>query len=280
MSHSTSASCKNTTALSTQYGPWALVTGASSGIGKAFCQHLAAAGFNLVLVARRQPLLAQLADSLKANHGIEIRILAVDLSADDAPAHILQDIEPLDIGLVILNAGFGYKGYLEEQPLDAMDAMLMVNLIAPTRLAHQLLPKLKQRGRGGLIFTGSIEGETPFPHSAAYAASKAYIHNLGLSLYGECQATGVDVLVLSPGSTDTDAPIMQGFQREQLVGLMPPETVAAQALSQLGKRPLWITGWHNRLFIGFLRLLPRKLATLLAGKGLLKTMQDAKNKAH
>ncbi len=125
-----------------EYGPWALVTGASSGMGEQFARHLAAGGVNLVLVARRA---------------------------------------------------------------DELDAMLSVNARAPLLLIHGLMPQLAKRAVAGIILTGSQEGEAAFPWSAAYAATKAFVHSLGQGLYGECHGTGIDVLVLAPGATDTEA---------------------------------------------------------------------------
>ncbi|CAA0107649.1 Sulfoacetaldehyde reductase [BD1-7 clade bacterium] len=258
------------------YGSKALVTGASSGIGKAFSEHLAAAGFDLILVARRESLLAELADKLTNQYPIQCSVLAVDLGVASDIARLITYAQTQDIGLLILNAGFGFKGCFEEQDYAQLNAMLQVNLMAPTQITHALLPRMKQRQRAGIILTGSIEGEAPFPYSSAYAASKSYIHGLGNSLYAECLDDGVDVLVLSPGSTDTDAPISQGISRDQLVGIMRPETVAAQALHQLGKRPLWIPGMHNRLFIKILRWLPRKAASILAGKGMKKAIEASR----
>ena len=135
---------------------------------------------------------------------------------------------------------------------------------------------VKQK-RGGIIFTGSIEGDLPFPYSAPYAASKAFLHSLAGSLWHEMKPHNVDVLLLAPGSTDTQAPIKQGMTRKQLIGLLPPEVVAEQALAQLGKKMSFTPGIVNRSFIGLLKVLPRSLATRFAGMGMKKAIEDAKN---
>jgi uncharacterized protein len=144
-------------------------------------------------------------------------------------------------------------------------------------LLHALLPKLRQRSSAGIILTGSIEGEVAFPWSSAYAATKAFVHGFGLSLYGELAGTGVNLLVLAPGSTDTEAGALQGITRENMLGLMTPAEVARQALAELGKKPLHIPGWHNRAFIGFLRKLPRRWSITLAGKGMANALSRSGN---
>jgi len=260
-----------------QYGSWALVTGASSGIGAEFARQLAAAGLNLILVARREQALRALQDELTRRHGIEVDLLPLDLAAFDAPAQLLAKAAERDTGLVVSNAGFGLKGAFNQHAGAELDAMLNVNARTPLLLLHGLLPALRRRARAGIILTGSIEGETAFPWSSAYAATKAFVHNLALSLYGELAGSGVDLLLLEPGSTDTEAAGKQGITRENLVGLMPPSRVVAQALAQLGKKPLLMPGLHNRIVIGLLRLLPWRWSIALAGKGMAGTLARSGN---
>ncbi len=261
-----------------QYGPRALVTGASSGIGEAFARQLAAEGFELVLVARRAERLQALADELAQQYGSTVQVLAADLSEADQLTRLVAELNQRPVNLLVSNAGFGLKGGFAEDELPRILDMIHTNAIAPVMLLHALLPTMAAAGRGGVIVTGSIEGETGFPWSAAYAATKAFVHNLGGSLWDEYRGSGVDVLVLSPGSTDTDAPRLQGISDDQLVGVMPPERVAREALAQLGKRPLWIPGWHNRLFIRLLRLLPRSLALRAAGAGMKRAIDNSKRR--
>ena len=132
-----------------------------------------------------------------------------------------------------------------------------------------------ENNRGGLIFTGSMEGDAVFPWSAGYAASKAFLHSLVMALWYEVKDSAVDILLLAPGSTDTNAPINQGISRDQLVGVMSPAAVAQQALQHLGKQPHFMPGLHNRLFIGLLRLLPRKLAIAMAGYGMKRALDHS-----
>ncbi len=250
------------------YGPWAIVTGASSGIGDQFARQLAAAGLNLILVARREARLTALKSELESQHSVTVELQVLDLGVVDAIDQLLAALAGRDIGLVVSNAGFGLKGPFNNGSRAELDAMLNVNVRAPLLLLHSLLPQLRARQRAGIIVTGSIEGETAFPWSSAYAGTKAFVNNFGLSLFGELKKSNVDLLVLEPGSTDTEAAGLQGITRENLVGLMSAAQVAGQALRALGQQPLLITGWHNRAFIKFLRFLPQRMAIALAGKGM------------
>lgn len=251
-----------------KYGQWALVTGASSGIGQSFARLLAREGFRLILVARRADRLAALQAELLRNHGAKCELIIEDLADPSAIERIATAANKFDIGLVVSNAGFGLKGEFTSHSAAQLDAMLNVNARAPMQLVHALLPKLRTRTASGIIITGSQEGESPFPWSSAYAATKAFVHGFGLSLYGELQGTGVDLLVLAPGSTDTESPIAQGFNRDDLLGLMSPDEVARQALASLGSKPLHIPAWYNKLMVGMMRALPRRWAIALAGKSM------------
>ena len=256
-----------------QYGDWALVTGASSGIGEQFARLLAERGFKLIITARREDRLLKLAAELTEQHGATIETLALDLSSPDFVAGVTHAIGDKDIGLLISNAGFGLKGEHYTTSPEQMDRMLQVNCRAPMLLARALSPALIKRAKGGIIFTGSIEGFLAFPWSASYAATKAFVLSLGKSLWYELKPYGVDVLVLAPGSTDTEALPLQGFDPQQQFGLMTPREVARQALSQLGHKPVFVSGWINRIFIRLLTALPGQMGTRLAGIGMRSAIQ-------
>lgn len=260
-----------------RYGPWAIVTGASSGIGEQFARLLAERGFDLIVIARREERLNKLAKDLQEHHAVKVLPLALDLSSQNFLVELIRTIADKDIGLLISNAGFGLKGEHHQTSAEQMDQMLQLNSRAPMLLAHALSPALIQRGKGGIVFTGSIEGFLAFPWSASYAASKAFVLSLGESLWYELQPYGVDVMVLAPGSTNTEALLLQGFDPKQQFGLMSPHQVAEQALSQLGKRPVFISGWMNRFFIRLLCTLPRSIATRLAGAGMRSAIKKSRN---
>jgi short-subunit dehydrogenase len=242
----------------TSYGPWALVTGASSGIGEQFARQLARRGFNVLVAARRGDRLAALASELSRKRGPQVEPCAIDFAEPSAVDRLVAAIGDRDLGLVVSNAGFGLKGAFNAARRDELESMFNVNARTPLLLLHALLPRLVARSRAGIILTGSQEGEAPFPWSAAYAATKAFVHSLGLGLYGELVGTGVDLLVVAPGATDTDAPIKQGFRKEALPPLMPPAEVARQALGRLGRTPFHVPGTDNRKFVALLRRMPRE----------------------
>lgn len=158
-----------------RYGPVALVTGASSGIGWAFAEELAQRGFDLVLTARRRERLEELAEKLRAAHGVSAHVVQADLSDPAATAALTEATLEHDVGLLVSNAGFNIKGAFETKEASAMAKMLTVNCHAPMQLAHGFIPRLKARGRGGIIFTASVEGLIGCPYSTAYSASKALV---------------------------------------------------------------------------------------------------------
>lgn len=262
--------------MTQRYGASALVTGASSGIGEQFACALAARGFNLLLTARRQALLDALRERLVREYGVNVTCIPCDLCDPAQVDALIEQALAMEIGLVISNAGYGVpKGTYLSSSVAALEAMYRANSLSPARIAHALLPGMIARRRGGFIFTGSIEGDAVFPWSAGYAASKAFLHSLVQALWYEVKDAGVDVLLLAPGSTDTEAPIKQGISREQLAGMMSPALVAEQALAKLGRRPHFTPGAHNRLLIGLLRMLPRKLAIAMAGAGMRRAMEKS-----
>lgn len=254
-----------------QYGPVALVTGASSGIGESFAKLLAAAGLDLCLVARRADRLQQLADTLQQEHGVSVSLCAVDLSDPGAIDSIKAATATLDIGLLVNNAGFGLKGAHQENDSAEMDAMLQVNCVAPMQLCHHFIPQLLQRGRGGILFTGSVEGLMGFPYSASYAGSKAFIKNFAESLWGELQDKGIQVLDLCPSSTDTEALDKQGVDKSKLTGMMSPDEVAQIGLDNLANGPVVIAGEQNREIFEGMQQMPRRDALVM----MAQTMQES-----
>ncbi|MDO8863443.1 SDR family NAD(P)-dependent oxidoreductase [Haliea sp. E1-2-M8] len=248
--------------FATRYGPAALVTGASSGIGRAFAVELAARGLDLLLVARRADRLRTLAAELEQAHGVAVRVCAADLAEPAAVEQIMAAATGLEIGLLVSNAGFGLKGAHQDIDPARMAAMLQVNCAAPLQLSHRLMPGLLRRGQGGIIITSSVEGLMGIPYSAAYAASKAFTNSLGESLWGELSSAGVDVLALCPGSTDTEAHALQGIDSSTLEGMMSPRDVVLEALANLRNGPVYVAGEQNRAMFDALTGMPRREALL------------------
>jgi short-subunit dehydrogenase len=253
-----------------RYGPVALVTGASSGIGKSFAEVLAAKGMNLVLVARRVQRLEDLAEHLKKQHGVDVKVCEIDLAEADAAQRILEATASLDIGLVVSNAGFGMKGDHAANDPKAITDMLMVNCNTPMLLAHGFVPRLRRRGKGGIIFTSSVEGLIGCPYSTAYSASKALVNSLGEGLWGELTPDGIHVLTICPGATDTEAAALQGIDPSTLRNVMSPDDVAKLALDNIENGPLLITSDHYKATFDQLLSMPRRDALTAMARSMKK----------
>ncbi|MBQ0826685.1 SDR family NAD(P)-dependent oxidoreductase [Streptomyces tagetis] len=253
-----------------RYGPVAVVTGASSGIGYAFAGQLAGRGLDVVLVARRGDRLRRLAEELRDQYRVRATVVQADLADPAAPARILEAVDGLDVGLLVSNAGFGVKGRFEDTDADVLSSMLAVNCLAPMRLAHALVPRMRLRGRGGVLFTSSVEGLLGCPYSAVYSATKAYTNALGEALWAELEPAGVDVLTLCPGATDTEAPRLQGIDPASLQDLMSPEDVARCALEHLAEGPTYIPSPHYRGNYATLLSMPRREALTMMARSMTK----------
>jgi hypothetical protein len=241
-----------------RYGPVALITGASSGIGKSFAEQLAAIGLDLVLVARRRQRLEALAAQLTAKRGVDVTVCQIDLAEADAARQIADATESLDIGLLVSNAGFGLQGEHSTIDAKAMADMLLVNCNAPMQLTHSFIPRLRKRGRGGMILTSSVEALIGCPYSAAYSASKAFVKSLGEALWGELAPEGIDVLTICPGATDTEALGRHGIDPATLPNVMSPDEVARLALENLRGGPVLITSEHYKSTFDRLVSMPRR----------------------
>ena len=259
----------NETQFVEEFGPVALVTGASSGIGKAFAERLAAMGMDLVLVARRVERLNALAARLEKERAVHVKVCQVDLSRATAAAQIIEATSSLDIGLVISNAGFGLKGDHAANEPAAMTDMLMVNCNTPMLLARGFIPRLRARRKGGLIFTSSVEGLMGCPYSTAYSASKALVNSLGEGLWGELNPEGIKVLTICPGATATEAAALQGIDLSTLKNVMAPEQVVELAFENINNGPVFICSEHYKAIFDQLLSMPRRQA-LAAMAGSMK----------
>ncbi len=246
-----------------RYGPWALITGASSGIGAEFSRQLARMGLNLILVARRKQRLEELARQLEGRNKIQARVVPADLSQPDFLQNILSATQSINVGLLVNNAGFGLAGNFLDHELKKELALLDVNCRAPLILTHEFGKQMKGRKRGGIIFVSSVSGYIATPLEASYAASKVHELFLAESLWYELKKDGIDVLALCPGVTITE---FHGISGMKAVGAMAVEPVVELALKKLGKKPSVITGWHNRLLVASVKLIPRRIVTTLAGR--------------
>lgn len=246
-----------------KYGPWAVVTGASSGIGRALAVELAAGGLNVVLVARGQPVLDALASELTAAHGIECRALALDLSAESAAESLDAATRDLDVGLLVASAGFGTSGPFLDGPLEPEVEMLHVNCRALMSLAWRFGRRLAARGRGGMVLLSSIVGFQGMPHAAHYAATKAYVQALGEALAVELAARGVDVLAAAPGPTASGFADRAGMK---MGAALQPSALARPILGALGRRSTVLPGLLSKVLVYSLVLLPRWARVRIMGR--------------
>jgi short-subunit dehydrogenase len=246
-----------------RYGTWAVVTGASSGIGRAVATELAVKGLNLVLVARRQAELGQIAKDLSGKHGVETRVLAADLATATALTLIEMETEDLDVGLLVAAAGFGTAGNFIDAKLEDELAMLDVNCRAVMRLSLHFGRRLAKRGRGGLILFGSLVGYQGTPRAAHYAATKAYVQTLAEALHVELAPKGVEVLSSAPG------PVNSGFSARagmKMSAAEKPETVARATLNALGRKMTVTPGLISKFLTWSLMSAPRGLRVRIMGK--------------
>jgi short-subunit dehydrogenase len=243
-----------------RYGPWAVVAGASEGLGAAFARELAGRGLNLVLLARRKDALDELAASLD----VDVRAVAMDLARPDLAVAVGGVLADLDVGLLVYNAAYAPIGAFADVPLADKLRAVDVNCRGPVTLADAVAPRLRRRGRGGIVLMSSLTAFFGSPRLATYGATKAFNLALGEALWAELRPDGVDVLVCCAGATRTP-----GFER-QTGGdgprAMTAEAVVAEALAALGRRPVLVPGRFNRFAAWLLgRVLPRRAAVAIMG---------------
>lgn len=220
-----------------KYGPWALIIGGSEGVGAAFAQKLAAAGFKLVLVARKAVPLEAVATELRAS-GTEVRVMSADLSHTDALDRVRSVTDDIEVGLLIYNAGANNtRGRFVELPREVTQSVIAINVLGQTEFARHYGALMCKRGHGGMILAGSLSGYMGSPTLASYTASKAFSRIFTEALWAECKPLGVDVLHLNIGFTATPAMARLGID---ISVAEAPEAVAQQGLDNIANGPLWI----------------------------------------
>ena len=246
-----------------RFGPWALVTGSSSGIGEALARQLAASRLNLVLVARRRPLLEKLGLELHSKFGIDYRVVVLDLASDDILTPIRAATDDLDVGLVISNAGGPLPGEFLELPSDTLFGQVQLDVTTPLQLIRHFVPAMVARGRGGLILVSAMGATTGLPLVATTSAGKSFVESLGRSLHGEFTQLGLNTTVLIVGPTDTRIIDMLGLDRSRMpIKPQSADATASEALAALvANRPAHLSGRVNRLIH---RLVPATVTTRLA----------------
>jgi short-subunit dehydrogenase len=244
-----------------KYGEWAIVTGASDGIGKACATQLAKSGYKVVLAARRKELLEQLSAELSTKYGVQCLVVAGDLSREGDIANLIQQTNALNVGLLVAAAGFGTSGRFIDAPIAEELSMLDVNCRAVVSLTHHYGNLFRNQKRGGIILFGSLVGFQGAPRAANYAATKAYIQTLAEGLRVEMKPFGVDVLSVAPG------PVHTGFATRAKMnlgnGAEKPEVIAKGALAALGNRATVRPGFIAK-FLGYsLSTAPRFIRVMI-----------------
>jgi short-subunit dehydrogenase len=252
-----------------KFGPWAIITGASSGIGKEFARQLAGEGFNLVLVARRVLLLNQVGAELSNEFKILYRAIEADLSKEIAIKKIAEETEDLEVGLLISNAGTGnVRKFFSAKDSDHKD-ILLLNATSHLSLTHHFGKKMLQRNKGGILLTGAMGATDGVPYMANEAGTKAYIQSLGKSLHTELKETGIHITVLITSPTETTVFSKLGFTREN-VPMQPlsVEQCVSEALSALSKNKTTVLpGLKFRIMNA---LVPGSLSRDITGKIMRK----------
>jgi short-subunit dehydrogenase len=249
-----------------RYGPWAVIFGASEGIGASFARHIAAQQVNVVLVARRQDPLDTLAKEVRADCGVQARTLSVDLTQPDFVDAVVESTGDIDVGLVVWNAGAtgssaGAAHEAEEflaTPFSSHVALIHLNCTGPATACYHFALRMKRRGSGGIVLVGSMAGMAGSALTVTYSAAKAFEQVFAEGLWSELQPYGVDVLALVAGATLTPA-----LQRAMVVvdpnyPPMTPDAVASEGFAHLGDGPVWVPGDSNRAGFKYVQSLNRR----------------------
>ena len=257
-----------------KYGPWALVAGASEGLGAAFAEELAARGLSLVLVARRAAELEALAASLRTKHGVDVHTAALDLADPNVLDRVKGAIGSREIGLLVYNAAYSEIGAFLDSSIEGKLKTLDVNCRAPLLLTDLLGKEMAARGRGGILLMSSLAGFQGSAMVSVYAATKAFNTVLGEGLWDELRRHGVDVVPFIAGATTT--PNFLKTDPKNGSGalappLMSPESVAREALESLGKGPHAVAGRANRLALFVMdRFMGRRARIEMMGRATRK----------
>src|SRR5271163_3693688 len=254
-----------------RFGPWAVITGASSGIGKEFARQIAASGINVVLVARRETALIEVGRSIAKDFKVQHRVIVMDLSQEGFIPNLAELTKDLDIGLVVSNAGTGNSGEFLKLDRQLLEETLRLNTMSHLDIAHYFGRKLAERRRGGLILVGAMGAENGVPCMANDGGAKAYVHSLGEALHYEFKPLGVYVTVLAAGFTNTA--VLEKFSFDPKTMPMKPisvEQCVSEGLSGLLKnRSRIVPGRLNRILNALVPAsLARKMEADLLGKAL------------
>jgi hypothetical protein len=248
---------------------WALITGASSGIGKEFAVQLSKKGLNIIAIGRNEERLIQTVETVKKSSNVEIISYTADLSQQENVKSLVVDLSKYQVDLLINNAGFGLYGEFTKLELSEIEKMIEVNIKALTSLSHIFSKEMIARKFGGIINIASVAGHIPLPYFSAYAATKAYVYNFSLGLWAELRKYNVHVLCVSPGPTETRF-FERAFKNQSLQKFgsrMKPDEVVAGTLKAFEKGSVVYTPGMKNKFITFIgkKLLPDRFIAMVAG---------------
>src|SRR5262245_3478305 len=257
---------------------WAIITGASSGIGKALAFEFAAGGFNLLLIARNEAALAEVAAECQAKHHIETEIVAADLACAESLEKLMGVLErtPLQYVVLVNNAGFGIHGDFASTDIEQNIELLSVQLTAALRLTKAVLPGMIERRKGRILNVASVYSFSPVPFQSVYAACKAFLLSFSTAIQNELRGTGVTVTVFCPGVTQTEFRSRAGIGEKREDSGMTAEAAARIAYREtLRGTHIVIPGLANRLFAVASRILPAE-----ATSGLIRFINRQRGQDH
>ncbi|MGO1383973.1 MAG: SDR family NAD(P)-dependent oxidoreductase [Arachnia sp.] len=243
---------------------WAVVTGASGGLGEAYARELAGQGSNVVLVARSVEKMEVLAAEISATHGVETMILPCNLSDPQARLSLVEKLDDLEIHTLVNNAGFGTMGMLGELERDRVVNEVELNAVALTQLTHAVIPKMVASGKGAVINVASLAAFQPMPGMATYAATKSYVLSFTSALWGEMMGTGVRVVCICPGPTDTSFFDNAGNGDVMKQRRSPEQVVATTFTALQAGKPYAVDGLGNTVLSKLSRFLPTALVVRAA----------------
>lgn len=229
-----------------RYGPWAVIAGASEGVGASLADQLGERGLNLVLIARNQGLLEEVADGVRERHGVGVRAVVQDLTDSEVAAKLAKATDGLDVGLVVYNAGASDRTTtFLETGFDHALKQIKLDCIGPVALVDQFAPAMRDRGRGGIVLVASLACIAGAATLAVYSAVKAFQHNFAEGLWAELREFGVDVCCTPLGATYTPALQRMGIRYDPAMQMLS-EDVAREIAENIGNGPVHVVGEHNR----------------------------------
>jgi uncharacterized protein len=250
--------------LEEKYGKWALVTGASSGIGKSFAKYLASKGINIVMISRSEPRLYEVSEEIIKTYSVLTIILPADLSKEESVNKIVQRLENIQVGILVNNAGYSLTGDFIDGSLDAQTDLMKINSLIPMQLSYYFAKKMKAFGKGAIINIASVSGFMPLPGWNVYAAAKAFLISFSKSLWYELKTHNIDVLVVCPGAAKTE---FYKVSKTKLRGIDPDELVI-ESFKNLGKKPIAYFGFSNRFIAFVMKFLPSKISLKLGAEAV------------